>query len=242
MADPLLALIQEYRKQLAINDTTECRDIASEEAVAEATYRPPYDRLRTNPPVPTSYEGVVAAIQLVADEEETCGGQPDLTVNVLRAALGFLEGVDHPDAKLIELGRQFKVAKAKARKLNPARNASFDAYETAKRAACIPDLPRDQSPEQKALEGKIYCDTGHKDACEAVDAAYGECVRLMKAIHRTKASTLEGFSVKAAAVAFDQAEFNVDVPEPSDVVGRQLYRLARDMAKVAKAHGGSPCA
>jgi hypothetical protein len=92
MADPLLALIQEYRKQLAINDATECGDLASEEAVADATYRPSYNRLCTNPPAATSYEGTLAAIRLVADEEETCGGQPDLTVNVLRAALVYLDG------------------------------------------------------------------------------------------------------------------------------------------------------
>lgn len=92
MADPLLALIQEYRKQLAINNETECGDLASEEALADETFRPPYDRLRTNPPAATSYEGAVAAIRLVADEEENCGGQPDLTVNVLRAALAFFEG------------------------------------------------------------------------------------------------------------------------------------------------------
>jgi hypothetical protein len=92
MADPLLALINEYREQLAINNATECGDLASEEAVADATFRPPYNRLRTNPPTATSYEGALAAIRLVADEEENCGGQSDLTVNVLRAALTFLEG------------------------------------------------------------------------------------------------------------------------------------------------------
>jgi hypothetical protein len=144
---------------------------------------------------------------------------------------------ENPDAKLVELGWQFEAAKTKARKLDPARNASFDAYETAKRAAGIPDLPRDQCSEQKALERKIYRDTGYKDASEAFNAAHGECIRLMKAIHRTNATTLEGFAVKAAAVAFDQADFEVDVPVPSDVAERMLYRLARDMAKVVKAGG-----
>jgi hypothetical protein len=92
IADPLLALVNEYRRQLAINDKTECGDLADEEALAEATFRPSYNRLCTNPPAATSYEGAVAAIRLVADEEENCGGQPDLTVKVLRAALVFLEG------------------------------------------------------------------------------------------------------------------------------------------------------
>lgn len=92
MADTLLSLIQEYRKQLAINDATECGDLATENALAEETFRPSYNRLCTNPPAATSYEGALAAIRLVADEEENCGGQSDLTVNVLRAALAFLEG------------------------------------------------------------------------------------------------------------------------------------------------------
>jgi hypothetical protein len=92
MSDPLLDLIQEYRRQLAINNEAECGDLAAEEALADATFRPPYDRLRTNPPAATSHEGAVEAIRLVIDEEETCGNQTDLTVNVLRAALAFLDG------------------------------------------------------------------------------------------------------------------------------------------------------
>ncbi|MGB3536827.1 MAG: hypothetical protein WBA42_01570 [Mesorhizobium sp.] len=91
MADTLLSLIREYRQQMAINNATECDDLAAENALAEATFRPSYNRLCTNPPAATSLEEVAAAIRLVAEEEETCGGQPDLTIKVSRAALAFLE-------------------------------------------------------------------------------------------------------------------------------------------------------
>ncbi|MFC3208196.1 hypothetical protein [Aquamicrobium soli] len=91
MAETLLSLIQEYREQLAINNATEC-DAGDEDALAEATYRPSYNRLCTSPPAATSLEEAIAAIRLVADEEATCGGQPELTVNVLRAALTFFDG------------------------------------------------------------------------------------------------------------------------------------------------------
>ncbi|KQZ86944.1 hypothetical protein ASD64_05625 [Mesorhizobium sp. Root157] len=62
----------------------------------------------------------------------------------------------------------------------------------------------------------------------------------MKAIHRAKATTLEGFAVKAAAVAFDQSDFEVSDPVPTDVAERMLYRLARDMAKAVKPADPAP--
>lgn len=141
------------------------------------------------------------------------------------------------DAKLVELGRQFEAAKASARKLDPDRTATFAAYKAERTAAGIPDVPIDRSPEQRALERKIYRDTGYEAASDAFNKAHGECIRLMKAIHRTKATTLEGFAVKVAAIAFDQADFNLGTPEPEDVAERMLYRLARDMARVVKAEG-----
>lgn len=91
MADTLLSLIREYREQMTINNAADC-DAGEEDALAEATFRPSYNRLCTNPPAATSVEEAIAAIRLVADEEDSCGNQPDLTVNVLRAALAFLEG------------------------------------------------------------------------------------------------------------------------------------------------------
>lgn len=90
MSDPLLDLIHEYRRQLAINNEADV-DAADEDALAEQTFRPSYNRLCTNPPAATSQEGALEAIRLVIHEEETCGNQPDLTINVLRAALAFLD-------------------------------------------------------------------------------------------------------------------------------------------------------
>jgi hypothetical protein len=91
MNDYLLDLIHEYRRQLVINNEADV-DAADENALAEQTFRPSYNRLCTNPPAATSHEEAVEAIRLVIDEEETCGNQPELTVNVLRAALAFLDG------------------------------------------------------------------------------------------------------------------------------------------------------
>ena len=90
MSDPLLDLVQEYRRQLAIYDGKP--EVPDEDAYAYETFRPAFDRLCTNPPHATTREGAVEAIRLVIDEEETCGNQPDLTCNVLRAALAFLDG------------------------------------------------------------------------------------------------------------------------------------------------------
>jgi hypothetical protein len=90
MSDPLLDLVHEYRRQLAIYDGKP--DVPDEDAYACETFRPSFDRLCTNPPDATSREGAVEAIRLVIHEEETCGNQPDLTVNVLRAALAFFDG------------------------------------------------------------------------------------------------------------------------------------------------------
>jgi hypothetical protein len=93
MSDPLLDLVQEYRRQLAIYVEAPSLDtFEAEDAFAYETFRPAFDRLCTNPPTATSKEGALEAIRLVIHEEETCGNQPDLTVNVLRAALAFLDG------------------------------------------------------------------------------------------------------------------------------------------------------
>lgn len=233
MADTLLSLIQEYREQMAINNATDC-EAYEEDALAEATFRPSYNRLCTNPPAATSLEEVAAAIRLVADEEENCGGQPDLTVNVLRAALAFFDAKVSEDAKLVELGQQFEVAKAKARPLEKQKER---LYAEAERLAGIAGLT--DRIEDRPAHGVIRRRCGYEAASNAFLKAHDEAVRLMRAIHRTKATTLEGFAVKAAAVAFDQADFEVDVPVPSDVAERELYRLARDMAKVVKG-GGRP--
>jgi hypothetical protein len=141
----------------------------------------------------------------------------------------------HPDAKLIELGRQFERAKLEARSLERERMRLHAVYEAASAAAGISD---DAAP--TAASRKIMRECGYRAATDAFYAKHGEVVRLMKAIHKAKATTLEGFAVKAAAVAFDQSDFEVSDPVPTDVAERQLYRLARDMAKAIKARGTHP--
>ena len=221
MADPLLALIQEYREQIAINDATDC-EACEEDALANATFRSSYDRLCTDPPAATSYEGALAAIRLVADEEETCGQQPDLTVNVLRAALGFLEGVAKADAKLIELGRQFERAKAEARPLGLRRKRLHAVYEAAAAEAGIPDYDAGGGPAHR----KLMRECGYKAVSDAFRAKHGEAVKLMKVIHRTRATTLEGVAVKLDAVTFDLYDFDLD-PKGGDVAEVQLLRLCK---------------
>lgn len=150
----------------------------------------------------------------------------------------------HPDAKLIELGKQFEAAKKAAIPLDGKRIALFHATEKAILEAGIPEGAKDRTREQDRHYKKIRRQTGYDAAYDAFTAVHSKCVRLMKAIHRAKATTLEGFAVKAAAVAFDQADFELGNPVPSDVAEQQLYKLARDMAKVVKANakaGGASC-
>ncbi|MFC3207396.1 hypothetical protein [Aquamicrobium soli] len=139
---------------------------------------------------------------------------------------------------MIELGRQFEAAKAKARSFDGAYKSAYKKYEAELAVAGIPENPGDRSEVQRTLERELYRDTGYKAVSDGTNAAIHECVVLMKAIHRVKATTLEGFAVKAAAIAFDQGDFELD-PKPSDVAERMLFRLARDMAKAVKAGGAN---
>ncbi|MDR7034524.1 hypothetical protein [Mesorhizobium sp. BE184] len=139
-----------------------------------------------------------------------------------------------PDAKLAELGRQFEAAKAAARKLDQARGPTFAAYESALAKSGLSEDRRDWSLDDVKLAGSIYRKTGYASASYAFNRVHAECIRLMKAIHRAKATTLEGFAVKIGAIAFDQADFDLGTPEPADVAEKMLYRLARDMAKAVK--------
>lgn len=149
---------------------------------------------------------------------------------LLDELLAILAVREHPDAQLIELGRQFEAAKAKARPLEKER---VRLLAESKRLASIAGLT--DRAEDRQAHGVIRRRTGYHAVSEAFLKAHSEAVRLMKAIHRTKATTLEGFAVKASAVAFDQSDFEVDVPVPTDVAERAMYRLARDMAKAVKA-------
>ncbi|MGB3897009.1 MAG: hypothetical protein WA973_00465 [Mesorhizobium sp.] len=153
---------------------------------------------------------------------------------LLDEAIAMLAVQEHPDAELIELGRQFEIAKAKARPLEKERARLFAESERLARVAGLTDRAEDRQ-----AHGVIRRRTGYHATSEAFLKAHSDAVRLMKAIHRTKATTLEGFAVKAAAVAFDQSDFEVDVPVPTDVAERAMYRLARDMAKAVKVGGRS---
>ena len=178
--------------------------------------------------IPQLAEDVQFALQLVAD----------LLVPV-QEALESHEGLKGgremiADAHLIELGRQFEAAKAAAVPLDRKRKAAIARREKAYADAGIPHRVSDWEPTHRKLADKIDRQSGTGAAYEAFSAKHNVCIRLMRAIHKAKATTLEGFAVKAAAVAFDQADFDVDAPVPSDVAERELYRLARDMAKAVK--------
>lgn len=135
----------------------------------------------------------------------------------------------HPDAVLIELGRQFEAAKAKARPLEKQKFRLYAEYERLARLAGLTDQVEDRK-----ADGAIRRRCGYEGVANAFTKVHSEAVRLMKAIHRAKATTLEGFAVKAAAIAFDQSDFELGEPVGEDVAERELYRLARDMAKVVK--------
>lgn len=159
------------------------------------------------------------------------------TGGLLDQVLAILAVREHPDAKLIELGRQFDETMAAAIPLDEKRKAAYDAINRAIADAGIPESASEWTDEQEKFVDRLHRDPGFHAAVVAFNKEHGKLYRLMKAIHRTRASTLEGFAVKAKAIAFDQADFETGNPVPTDVAERQLYRLARDMAKVVKAGG-----
>lgn len=92
MSDPLLELVQDYRQQLAAFDRSPASLTDDEDqALAATTWVPLYERLCNAPPHATTLNGAIEAVRLVRDEEAKCGFQPDLTINVLDAALAFFD-------------------------------------------------------------------------------------------------------------------------------------------------------
>lgn len=150
-------------------------------------------------------------------------------------ALALLANYQHPDAKLIELGQQFEAAKNEARKFKAVWKRTHAIFKKACQEAGLTDDAAGYYASRS-----IARRTGHSKAYSAFSKAHGEAIKIMKAIHRAKASTLEGYTVKVAAIAFDQSDFEVSDPVPSDVAERELYRLARDMAKTVKAKSVLP--
>ncbi|MBC6714710.1 hypothetical protein H9Q09_00730 [Aurantimonas sp. DM33-3] len=90
--DPMLALVSEYRKGVAVFNASGDLTDAEGEALAAATWRASYERLCTAPPAPTTDAGAIAAVRLVRQECSGCGYQPALIENVLSAVMVFLEG------------------------------------------------------------------------------------------------------------------------------------------------------
>jgi hypothetical protein len=160
------------------------------------------------------------------------------TGGLLDQALALLAPRGHPDAELIELGRQFEETRAKAIPLDQGRRAAYAACEETIAEAGIPEAFADRTAEQDEFVKSLHREHGFRSTLDAFNKVHSKLIRLMKAIHRTRATTLEGFAVKAMAVAFDQSDFEVSDPVPTDVAERQLYRLARDMAKVVKSKAG----
>ncbi|MHA6686366.1 hypothetical protein [Mesorhizobium sp. A556] len=160
---------------------------------------------------------------------------------VLDEALALLEVSERPDARLIELGKQFERVKAECRPLEREWKKLQRVFAKAREDAGLGEFDV-FTPEIEKAWREISRETGYEPVRRAFMAKHSEAVRLMKAIHRTKATTLEGFAVKVAAVVFDQSDFEVCDPVPTDVAERELYRLARDIAKVVKKRGGTQCA
>ena len=89
--DALHQLVNAYVSNHAIYNAAKVEEGSDEDQALYDAWHTPYMRLNENPPSATTLEGALAAICMVADEEENCGGQPRLTVNVLRAALAYFE-------------------------------------------------------------------------------------------------------------------------------------------------------
>lgn len=70
-------------------------------------------------------------------------------------------------------------------------------------------------------------------------AVSSQTVRVMKAIHRLKPTTIEGIAVKLRAICFDLADFSEEDADlrNGDVAEVQLGRLMKHVQKLARAQG-----
>ncbi|MEF2551335.1 hypothetical protein VQ042_08145 [Aurantimonas sp. A2-1-M11] len=89
--DPMLALVNEYRKGVAAHNAAGDLPDDENEALAVATWHAFYEQFCTAPPVPTTDAGAIEAVRLVRQECSGCGYQPALIENVLAAVATFLE-------------------------------------------------------------------------------------------------------------------------------------------------------
>lgn len=90
--DPLHDLVNEYSRHHSAYNASSEPDGSDKEQALHTAWHTPYMQLAKQPPSATTLDGALAAIRLVAHEEERCGCQPELTVNVLRAALAYFDG------------------------------------------------------------------------------------------------------------------------------------------------------
>lgn len=227
--DPLSETIAAYYAGLVDFDANAPGDDAGADAYAAISYAPHMDRLMTWVEPARTRQSAVEALRLVVSSLAL--GEDYVAAPMAAAALAFFEEEDRTacpvsrDFNLADLGRRFEQAKADAIPLSKERKRLYEVWQQECQSAGLPDR-------YTKATLKLQKDTGFKAVDDAFTAKHTEAVRLMKAIHRAKATTLEGFAVKVAAIAFDQSDFEVSDPVPTDVAERELYRLARSMAKV----------
>ncbi|SKA11133.1 hypothetical protein [Consotaella salsifontis] len=88
--DPLLELIREYRRQLAVFNASDAETDEEMDALADETFNPPYDELVWNAPQATTEEGAIEALRLANEYEHF--GDPDMMRSLIGAALPYFEG------------------------------------------------------------------------------------------------------------------------------------------------------
>lgn len=144
--------------------------------------------------------------------------------------------VARDEAELLELGRRFDEALREARRLDVPRQRLFSALQQIVEAENIRTLPR---AKYAVACRRASNDSGYSAAVGAFQKVHSEAVRLMKAIHRAKASTLAGVAVKLTAVAFDMADFEVSLRPKgeADVAERQVFQLERQVRELVKGGG-----
>lgn len=89
--DPLLAVIGDYRRNMAVFNASGEMTSDEDDALAAATWRPHYNALRTGQPAATSLTGAVAALRLAAEDMEGCQ-DTELVGGLVRAALAYFDG------------------------------------------------------------------------------------------------------------------------------------------------------
>jgi hypothetical protein len=113
--EPIIALVEAYRAGMTAYNAAPKGEAhfssdGKEDALVAATYGPPIDQLRNDPPVIHSTAGAITALRFAKDETEEFMDPLGLGAIVGRV-LEFLESaggaaIVHPDAELLALGAQ----------------------------------------------------------------------------------------------------------------------------------------